>query len=89
MSGSAGCEEKLTREMSKIFLTDPQIGNNCQGDEQTETKLLPENAALIRTIKELQNDDNVFDYMKQLHRNIIRLGLLADGTFTKTNNEYN
>ncbi|CAF4099970.1 unnamed protein product, partial [Rotaria magnacalcarata] len=48
--------------------------------------LLRENAALIRTIKELQNEgnnDNLFDYMKQLHRNILWLSLLADETSTK------
>ncbi|CAF0774716.1 unnamed protein product [Rotaria sp. Silwood1] len=72
--------------MSKIFLVDPETGNNYQGDEQTVTNLLRENAALIRTIKELQNegnDDNLFDYMKQLHRNILWLSLLADGTSIK------
>ncbi|CAF0994494.1 unnamed protein product [Adineta ricciae] len=42
--------------MSKIFLTDPQTGKTYPGDEQTVTNLLRENAALIRTIKELQND---------------------------------
>ncbi|CAF0735462.1 unnamed protein product [Rotaria sordida] len=72
--------------MSKIFLIDPETGNNYQGDEQTVTNLLRENAALIRTIKELQNEgnnDNLFDYMKQLHRNILWLSLLADGTSIK------
>jgi len=71
--------------MSKIFLTDPQTGNNYQADEQTVTNLLRENAALIRTIKELQNEgnnENLFDYIKQLHRNIIWLSLLADETVT-------
>ncbi|CAF0882908.1 unnamed protein product [Adineta steineri] len=75
--------------MSKIFLADPQTGNNYPGDEQTVTNLLRENAALIRTIKELQNegnDENLFDYMKQLHRNILWLSLLADETSTKTTN---
>jgi hypothetical protein len=72
--------------MSKIFLTDPQTGNNYLGDEQTVTNLLRENAALIRTIKELQNEgnnENLFDYMKQLHRNILWLSLLADETSIK------
>ncbi|CAF1385436.1 unnamed protein product [Rotaria magnacalcarata] len=72
--------------MSKIFLTDPETGNNYPGDEQTVANLLRENAALIRTIKELQNEgnnDNLFDYMKQLHRNILWLSLLADETSTK------
>ncbi|CAF2460087.1 unnamed protein product [Rotaria sp. Silwood2] len=72
--------------MSKIFLIDPETGNNYQGNERTVTNLLRENAALIRTIKELQNEgnnDNLFDYMKQLHRNILWLSLLADGISTK------
>ncbi|CAF0888704.1 unnamed protein product [Adineta steineri] len=75
--------------MSKIFSVDPQTGHNYPGDEQTVTNLLRENAALIRTIKELQNegnDENLFDYMKQLHRNILWLSLLADETSTKTTN---
>jgi hypothetical protein len=79
----------LYLEMSKIFSIDPQTGNNYLGDNQTVTNLLRENAALIRTIKELQNegnDEDLFDYTKQLHRNIIWLSLLADGTSTKTNN---
>ncbi|CAF3218095.1 unnamed protein product [Rotaria socialis] len=73
--------------MSKIFLTDPETANTYPGNEQTVTNLLRENAALIRTIKELQNEgnnDNLFDYMKQLHRNILWLSLLADETSTKT-----
>ncbi|UJR37270.1 hypothetical protein I4U23_029979 [Adineta vaga] len=72
--------------MSKIFLTDPQTGKTYPGDEQTVTNLLRENAALIRTIKELQNEGNdghLFDYMKQLHRNIVWLSSIADETSNK------
>ncbi|CAF1122222.1 unnamed protein product [Adineta ricciae] len=73
--------------MSKIFLTDPQTGKTYPGDEHTVTNLLRENAALIRTIKELQNDgndDHLFDYMKQLHRNIVWLSSTTDESSTRT-----
>ncbi|CAF0967757.1 unnamed protein product [Adineta ricciae] len=73
--------------MSKIFLTDPQTGKTYPGDEQTVTNLLRENAALIRTIKELQNDgndDHLFDYMKRLHRNIVWLSSTTDESSTRT-----
>ncbi|CAF1343693.1 unnamed protein product, partial [Didymodactylos carnosus] len=69
--------------MSRIFFPNPLSGEKCNGDENTVSDMLRENAALIHAIKDAQNDgcaDKMLDYMKLLHRNLLWLSLLADST---------